>query len=138
MEKRYLLKLPQRIYGEQLRYIQPGYNTLRDLFSSEYGLLDKINFFRGIVYTFNRVYQQLYEIDLRKDYTKLEVPVYFFLGRHDVNAPTVLAEEYSEVLDAPDKKIVWFEHSGHSPWINESTKFVKEVLSCFTEFEIKD
>jgi pimeloyl-ACP methyl ester carboxylesterase len=116
----------------------PGYNTLRDLFSSEYGLLDKINFFRGIVYTFNRVYQQLYEIDLRKDYTKLEVPVYFFLGRHDVNAPTVLAEEYSEVLDAPDKKIVWFEHSGHSPWINESTKFVKEVLSCFTEFEIKD
>ncbi len=25
-------------------------------------------------------------------------------------------------------EIVWFEHSGHSPWINESGRFVEEVL----------
>jgi pimeloyl-ACP methyl ester carboxylesterase len=111
----------------------PGYNTLRDIGSSEYGLLDKINFFRGIVNTYNHVYQQLYTIDMRKDYTKLDVPVYFFLGRHDVNAPTVLVEEYMKVLDAPDKGIVWFEHSGHNPWINEREKFIREVLSCFLE-----
>jgi len=111
----------------------PGYNTFRDLGSSEYGLLDKINFFRGIINTFNHVYQQLYTIDMSRDYTKLDVPVYFFLGRYDVNAPTVLVEEYMKVLDAPDKKIVWFEHSGHSPWINEPEKFVMEVLSCFSK-----
>ncbi len=109
----------------------PGYNTLRDICSPEYGLLDKINYFRGIVNTYNHVYQQLYEIDMRTGYTKLEVPVYFFLGRHDINAPTVLVEEYERILDAPDKKIVWFEYSGHSPWINERDKFVREVLSCF-------
>lgn len=109
----------------------PGYNTLRDIASSEYGLLDKINFFVGLVNTYNDVYQQLYEIDLREDYTKLEVPVYFFLGRHDVNAPTILAEEFAQLLDAPEKEIVWFEHSGHNPWINETDKFVKEVLACF-------
>lgn len=112
----------------------PGYNTLRDICSSEYGLLDKINFFRGIVNTFNHVYQQLYTIDLRRDYNKLDVPVYFFLGRHDVNAPTVLVEEYAQILDAPDKGIVWFEHSGHSPWINERAKFIREVLACFLEY----
>ena len=109
----------------------PGYNTLRDICSPEYGLLDKINYFRGIVNTYNHVYQQLYGIDMRTGYTKLEVPVYFFLGRHDINAPTVLVEEYERILDAPDKKIVWFEYSGHSPWINERDKFVREVLSCF-------
>ena len=111
----------------------PGYNTLRDVASSEYGLLDKISFFRGIVSTYNHVYQQLYTIDLRKDYAELDVPVYFFLGRHDVNAPVALVEEYVQVLDAPDKKIIWFENSGHSPWINEPEKFVREVLSCFSE-----
>ena len=111
----------------------PGYNTIRDIVSSEYGLLDKINFIRGVVNTYNHVYQQLYSIDMRKDYTKLDVPVYFFLGRHDVNAPTVLVEEYMQTLDAPDKRIVWFEHSGHSPWINEPVKFVREVRSCFLE-----
>jgi len=111
----------------------PGYNTFRDVGSSEYGLLDKLNFFRGIVNTYNHVYQQLYDIDLRTDYKKLDVPVYFFLGRYDVNAPTALVEEYVQVLDAPDKRIVWFEHSGHNPWINEREKFVGEVLSCFSE-----
>jgi len=105
-----------------------GYNTFRDIFSPEYGIVDKINFFRGIISTFNHVYPQLYDIDLREDYQKLEVPVYFFLGRHDINAPTSLVEEYFDILDAPDKKIVWFEHSGHNPWINESDKFVEELL----------
>lgn len=111
----------------------PGYNTFRDIGSPEYGLLDKVNFFRGILNTYNHVYQQLYDIDMRTDYIKLDVPVYFFLGRHDLNAPTALAAEYALLLDAPEKGIVWFEHSGHSPWINERAKFVKEVLACFLE-----
>ena len=109
----------------------PGYNTIRDLMSSEYTLWDKINFFRGIINTYNNVYPQLYEIDLRKDYPKLQVPVHFFLGRHDLNAPTALAEEYYQLLEAPEKSLIWFEHSAHSPWINEPDLFVKEVLECF-------
>lgn len=105
-----------------------GYNTFRDLFSPEYGLIDKLNYIRGIINTFNHVYPQLYEIDLREDYRKMEVPVYFFLGRHDINAPVELVEEYYDLLQAPLKEIVWFEHSGHSPWINEGDKFVEELV----------
>jgi pimeloyl-ACP methyl ester carboxylesterase len=56
------------------------------------------------------------------------VPIYFFLGWHDLNAPTSLVEDYVTILNAPVKKIVWFEHSGHSPWINESDAFVEELL----------
>lgn len=111
----------------------PGYNTLQDIASPEYGLLDKINFLRGIINTFNEVYPKLYDIDLRKDYTKIDVPVYFFLGRHDYNAPTALTEEYERTLEAPKKGIVWFEHSAHSPWINEPEKFTEEVIKCFSE-----
>ena len=109
----------------------PGYDTLRDLGASEYGLLDKVNFVRGILDTYNQVYPQLYDIDMRRDYAKLDVPVYFFVGRHDINAPTALAEEYFDVLDAPAKKFIWFEHSGHNPWINERELFAEEVLACF-------
>ena len=105
-----------------------GYNTFRDLFSSEYGVWDKLNFLRGIATTFNTVYPQLYGTDLRKDFPSVDAPVYFFIGRHDVNAPTSLTEEYYTLLDAPKKELVWFEHSGHSPWINESERFVSELL----------
>lgn len=108
-----------------------GYNTFRDILSSEYGIIDKVNFFRGIIKTFNHVYPQLYNIDLRKEYTNIDVPVYFFLGRHDINAPTFLVEEYFELLEAPRKEIIWFENSGHSPWINESDRFIEELNKRF-------
>jgi pimeloyl-ACP methyl ester carboxylesterase len=125
--------LPYNQYGQSFMARNPeitngGYNTFRDLFASEYGMMDKINYMRGMADVFGTVYQQLYEIDLRKDYMSLDVPVYFFLGRHDINAPTALVEDYYEILSAPEKEIVWFEHSGHSPWINESELFVSEVL----------
>lgn len=117
--------------AHNLKITNAGYNTFRDLGSPEYGLLDKLNFIRGIIDTFNHVYPQLYGVDLREGFIKLAVPVYFFLGRHDVNAPISLVEEYYSVLEAPHKEIVWFEHSGHSPWINERELFVEQVLSCF-------
>lgn len=108
-----------------------GYNTFRDMFASEYGILDSINYMLGVMNTFNVVYPQLYEVDLRKSYAKIDVPVYFFLGRHDINAPTSLAEEYYNLLEAPEKELIWFEHSGHSPWLNETDLFVQETLRVF-------
>lgn len=106
----------------------PGYHTDRDLLSSEYGLWDKINYLLGILNTFNDVYQQLYDIDLRETHTQLDVPIAFFIGRHDLNAPTSLAVEYYNLLDAPLKSFVWFEHSGHNPWLNETDQFVQALL----------
>lgn len=115
----------------------PGYDTIADIASPEYGVLDKVNFARGVIYTFNNVYQKLYDIDLRKDYAKLDVPVYFFIGRHDLNSPTALAEDYYNILEAPEKEWMWFENSAHSPWINEKEKFVKEVVLRFQHEEAK-
>ncbi len=105
-----------------------GTNTFRDLGVPEYGLYDKVSWFRGVLETLGFVYPQLWEVDFRTQATKLDVPVYFLIGRHDINAPTVLTEEYLELLDAPHKEIVWFEHSGHTPWVSESDRFVQAMV----------
>lgn len=105
-----------------------GANTFRDLAAPEYGLYDKVNWFRGVLDTLGVVYPQLWDIDFREQATRLEVPVTFLIGRHDVNAPTVLVEDYYDLLDAPHKEIVWFEHSGHTPWVSESELFVKAIV----------
>lgn len=89
-----------------------GFSTWRDLAAPEYGLYDKVSWFRGLLQTLDVVYPQLWEVDFRQQATKLEVPVYFLVGRHDINAPTVFVEHYYAVLEAPHKEIVWFEHSG--------------------------
>lgn len=105
-----------------------GANTFRDLAAPEYGLYDKLNWFRGPLDTLGIVYPHLWEVDFRTQAIKLAVPVYFLIGRHDINAPTSLVEEYFEVLEAPHKEIVWFEHSGHTPWVSESDHFVQVIV----------
>lgn len=105
-----------------------GFNTFRDLAAPEYGLYDKVSWFRGVIETLDVVYPQLWEVDFRTQATRLDVPVYFLIGRHDVNAPTVLVEQYYAVLEAPHKEIVWFEHSGHNPWVSESARFVDVMV----------
>jgi len=57
------------------------------------------------------------------------VPVYFLLGLHDVNAPPQLIEEYYQLLTAPHKDLIWFEHSGHNPCVTESAQFVKVMVN---------
>ena len=122
----YLNYLSQKMVGNP-EIQNGGFQTMRDLAAKEYGILDKVNYLRGIQQTFNHVYPQLYNVDLRKEYSTLDVPVYFLLGKHDINAPLSLTEDYYQKLDAPNKEIIWFEHSGHNPWINEPERFVEAV-----------
>jgi len=104
-----------------------SHNTFADMAGTEYGLFDKLTYLLGMTDTLGVVYQQLYDLDLREQAAELDVPVYFFLGRHDINAPTALAEEYCDVLSAPHKEIIWFEHSGHTPWIDENALFAQTL-----------
>jgi pimeloyl-ACP methyl ester carboxylesterase len=111
----------------------PAINKLRhstwdDLAAPEYGIYDKVSWLRGVLETLGVVYPQLWDVDFRKQATKLDVPVYFLIGRHDINAPVKLTEEYFNLLEAPHKEIVWFEQSGHTPWVNEADEFVRVMV----------
>ena len=78
----------------------------------EYGLVDKVNHTRGLIDSFNVVYPQLEGLDLLRQAPTLHVPVYFFVGRQDVNAMASLVEEYHVALSAPHKELIWLE-GGH-------------------------
>jgi len=81
-------------------------------FAPEYGLLDKVNYLRGLYETYTFLYPQLKDLDFTTQANKLEVPVYFFEGRKDVNAMTSLVEHYYSGLQAPHKELIW-SSSGH-------------------------
>ncbi|MBW7883920.1 MAG: alpha/beta fold hydrolase [Caldilineaceae bacterium] len=106
-----------------------GYNQLVGVFTgSEYGLLDKVNWVRGLIDGFSAVYPQLVDLDFTTQAARLQVPVYFVVGRHDVNAMASLVERYFEILEAPHKELIWFEKSGHTPLYEERNRFV-EVMA---------
>jgi pimeloyl-ACP methyl ester carboxylesterase len=50
-------------------------------------------------------------------------PIFFLLGRRDLNPPSTLAARYLAALDAPDKGVVWFERSAHFPFLEEPERF---------------
>jgi pimeloyl-ACP methyl ester carboxylesterase len=66
----------------------------------------------------------------------VQVPVFFVLGRNDHWVPVETSLAYIDALAAPSKELVWFEESGHEPFMDEPAKFnaamaelVRPVLS---------
>ena len=94
-----------------------------NLFVPENTLMDRINGLRSFLDTFSVLYPQLQEIDFRTDVTSLEVPVTLVIGAHEARGRAVLANEWFEILAAPSKEMVVFEHSGHRPLFEEPAAF---------------
>jgi pimeloyl-ACP methyl ester carboxylesterase len=97
-------------------------------FASEYGYMDKINHTRGIVDSFDAIYPQLEDLDFMAQASKLDVPVYFFVGRYDVNAMYTLVEEYYNLLEAPHKELIWLE-GGHGLGGDNLHQFVDVMIN---------
>jgi pimeloyl-ACP methyl ester carboxylesterase len=89
----------------------------------EYSKLDLIKWVLGYDSSIKQLWPEIMEYDLRKQVPRLEIPVYFLVGRHDYNTPFKLAEEYFHSLTAPEKELIWFDHSAHSPIYEEAEKF---------------
>ncbi len=93
--------------------------------SPAYSWLDLFKIPLGVRYSFQRLWKEIfYETSLFKQAPRIDVPVYFFLGRHDKVVTSEIAQRYFDALDAPrGKQIVWFEHSGHWPHFEEPEKY---------------
>ena len=97
-------------------------------FAPEYGYIDKINHTRGIIDSFDAIYPQLADLDFITQAQKLDVPVYLFVGRYDVNAMYTIVEKYYNVLEAPHKELIWLE-GGHGLGGDNLHQFVDVMLN---------
>jgi pimeloyl-ACP methyl ester carboxylesterase len=99
----------------------------------EYTLREKLGFVWCMFDSLDRIWHEIERIDLVELAPRLDVPVYFFTGRHDYNTPFELVEAYFEVLEAPRKEIVWFERSAHMACIEEPERFQDELIRVVAE-----
>jgi len=97
------------------------------LFSREYTLADRLNFFRGISGSMRLLWPQLLEVDMFTSVPEIVVPVFFMEGRNDWEVPYEIAERYFDSLRAPAKELVWFDRSAHLPNSEERDLF-NEVM----------
>ena len=63
--------------------------------------------------------------------TSLQIPIYFFAGKHDYTCCFDLQYEYYKQIESPIKEFYVFEHSAHSPIFEEpedAAKLFEKIL----------
>ena len=100
-----LIKLSPDYTAEELRHIYDG-----NEFAERFLLADLVDGDWSVIRTFR-------------------CPIFLFEGRHDYNANSQVAWEWFQKVQAPRKRFVWFEESGHMPMTEEPGKFVISLVS---------
>jgi pimeloyl-ACP methyl ester carboxylesterase len=59
---------------------------------------------------------------------EIDVPVILLLGRHDATMNSDIAAAWLDTVEAPEKRLVWFEHSAHMPMTEEPGKFLVALV----------
>jgi len=93
--------------------------------SREYTPLDLWGTLRGYKKTLTVMWPRLTDYDFLRDCGTFAMPYYIFQGRHDNNTPAALVEAFFEAIEAPDKALVWFEHSAHGPISEERDLYLR-------------
>lgn len=78
---------------------------------------------RGFRWSMDAMWADVSRLNLIDQVPALEMPVFFLLGRKDHFVPPNASVAYFDALTAPSKKLVWFEHSGHEPFVDEPDEF---------------
>lgn len=100
------------------------------LAAPEYTVRDVLNVKKGADLVGQQMAYDVSPRPLEGEIQKVDVPVFFFLGRHDSNTPSQLAAEYLGRLEAPLKRLVWFEQSSHFPFFEEPSRFHEELVQA--------
>jgi pimeloyl-ACP methyl ester carboxylesterase len=61
--------------------------------------------------------------------TRFRCPIFLFEGRHDYTVSSELAASWLAGIQAPQKKIVWFENAAHMPMQEEPGRFLYHLIT---------
>lgn len=92
-----------------------------------YTVKEKYNIWRSKFSFVNKsgLRAEVLALEMTEEVPSLEIPAYFFSGRHDLTVNRDLSEEYFKKLESPLKKFYTFENSAHSPMFEEPERFLE-------------
>lgn len=81
------------------------------------------------------VWSEVMTIDLPKTLKKVDCPIYFFVGKDDIQTSTSITTKYFEGLQAPRKALFLFEKSGHQIHQDEPEKFQDTIIKTLNTIQ---
>src|SRR5262249_47877872 len=103
--------------------------TIRGMITGLVTLWEFISIHRGSHASLSAMTPELLSLSLEDAVPRVDVPVFFFLGRHDRHVDSRIAAGYFGVLRAPVKRLIWFENSAHNVPFEESGLFNASVMT---------
>ena len=89
----------------------------------EFSVFDLPDVLRGTLFSTYTMWEEVSALNLVKAAQVLAMPVFFFIGRHDHVIAPETSVAYFGALNAPSKRLVWFEESAHEPPFEEPARF---------------
>lgn len=83
--------------------------------------------------TWSPVWKEVTTIDLPMTLKQVDCPIYFFVGKNDIQTSTRITKAYYESLKAPKKEVREFEQSGHQIHHDEPQKFQAAILQILEQ-----
>ena len=97
---------------------------------------DLVRLLQGSSLSLRRLWPELIAANLQRDVRRLEVPIFFLLGRLDMQVVSAVGAAYFDILEAPHKALVWFEHSAHMAPFEEPELFNKVMVENVRPFAV--
>jgi pimeloyl-ACP methyl ester carboxylesterase len=87
--------------------------------------------------TSNLLFNEVENKSYSRDLDQINIPCLFQWGGFDFVVPPALGIEAYNKVSTPDaqKALIIYEHSGHSPMVNEPQEFVNDVVSFIERFK---
>ena len=122
-----------RKYGFGARLIDDNRDyLLAFLFGSEYNLRDAAGFYTAAMKYQDGLIMEALRSPLADIVSKIDIPVYFVMGKYDGMTSPEAAEEYLQNIEGDGEKVfVLFENSAHYPQFEEKEEFDQWMQETF-------
>jgi pimeloyl-ACP methyl ester carboxylesterase len=90
----------------------------------------------GSSFSILHLLQQLERVDFTQ-VTQFKCPIFLFEGRHDYGTSHLAAAEWFQHIKAPEKKLVWFDYSGHLVADEQPGKFLVHLVTDVRPIAVK-
>lgn len=125
--------------SNELASVNPAFQSDEDLFYVRKWLFYKDGMAAAGTEEFKKMFMQwsaswspvwktVMTIDLRDSLRKVDCPVYFFVGKNDIQTSASITRAYFDELQAPKKDLFLFERSGHQIHKDEPEKLQQAIL----------
>jgi pimeloyl-ACP methyl ester carboxylesterase len=132
MQRKWIMFYGGLTYGRtDFSYDGNAWNISPDYTDKDLDLVDE-----GSLYSLTHLLSAVEELNYENLVT-FRCPIFLFEGRHDYATSHTVADEWFKRVDAPTKKLVWFDNSAHMVMQEEPGRFLYHLITDLRPIAVK-